>query len=781
MRKIISALNSQSQLFGSSRLGRAVCIFAVVTGLATSPCDCPGSPTPLFDEPVIVTRADQKPRTIEAHSVVLIVKDGQVYTSGEAEPFRGDDDDEPRNQFKPIASLSNIREVALDANSGLRAAALDQEGFVWVWGPGWQEIPALAGGKPHIPFRHPKLKDIASIAIGEDHLVALEKSGSVLTVAAIDFDSANQYGVMGNGKFGITNKERTVHRLPGINDAVAVEAGQYVTLVLRSDGTVWGCGHKVMLGYPTFYLEEPPKPDDDAPHKTSIARPTKIAGLKNIKSISVGYNFAVALDNSGQVWGWGINEYGELGSRVNEEQTFAPTKLKGLNNIAAISAGYDFLLALTNSGEVIAQGCNTYGGLGDDRDECPGKQRKIAGLTSIAQISAGNYNAFARDTHGQLFGWGRNNGAVGGFAVNKPPLRLDATRFNVTDVPQPSEIISSGGVKVVVSMDHNDYYFKSEKLQLTIGDSTLNFDVDDSNEDEEYFIEIPAGTTKYSIQGTVMMDEGRKHDVQASGTIVVSDASFEKQFYKLVAQQGLVPTIQAIAKTYLANGVRPPFELRTYEPWSEMELEAFEGKAKVKLSPAYKKAALETGFFSLGYKDSPHPLVSLLPPDTERNLHRYTTTALNTDSESLSGGGEFAIVCHEIQTEQPNFPADWTDWKKHLLVGTAGDQLFLLVDTKKNSSLTSTWTRFLYYDPDDFDDPKRYFKWESRGDEKVDINKKLSRAAYRKLIRILQAHSVAPLASSPTNQPAYINIVGTGSDEPKEGETIHYLLHSDGW
>ena len=123
--------------------------------------------------------------------------------------------------------------------------------------------------------------------------------------------------------------------------------------------------------------------------------------------MSVGKSYAVALDRHGDVWGWGTNDSGQLGPEIDDMKTIGAKKLAGLKNIQSLAAGYDFLIALDNDGDVYAQGSNTYGTLGENGDEPEGQLRKISGLPAIKQIFAGHYNAFAIGEDGQFFGWGQ--------------------------------------------------------------------------------------------------------------------------------------------------------------------------------------------------------------------------------------------------------------------------------------------------------------------------------------------------------------------------------------
>src|SRR6185503_9743881 len=63
-------------------------------------------------------------------------------------------------------------------------------------------------------------------------------------------------------------------------------------------------------------------------------------------------------------WGWGGNEFGQLGDGTTIRHSI-PAPVAGLSNALAIAAGNRFSLALTGDGTVWAWGDNNSGQLGD--------------------------------------------------------------------------------------------------------------------------------------------------------------------------------------------------------------------------------------------------------------------------------------------------------------------------------------------------------------------------------------------------------------------------------
>ncbi len=102
-----------------------------------------------------------------------------------------------------------------------------------------------------------------------------------------------------------------------------------------------------------------------------------IEGLPEVQAVAIslegdgaaalGQRFALALDERGDVWGWGNNDSGQLGLPADDLAVRRPARIRGLSSIVAIAAGYDFTLALRDDGRVLALGGNVCGALGDQR------------------------------------------------------------------------------------------------------------------------------------------------------------------------------------------------------------------------------------------------------------------------------------------------------------------------------------------------------------------------------------------------------------------------------
>ncbi len=90
--------------------------------------------------------------------------------------------------------------------------------------------------------------------------------------------------------------------------------------------------------------------DDPSGQKTSS--PVQVQGLKDIATTATGTHHFLALDNNGQVWGWGDNTEGQLDkSKVNTTPFYnTPVHLSGLDEVKSINASDNYSIALKKDG-----------------------------------------------------------------------------------------------------------------------------------------------------------------------------------------------------------------------------------------------------------------------------------------------------------------------------------------------------------------------------------------------------------------------------------------------
>lgn len=111
-------------------------------------------------------------------------------------------------------------------------------------------------------------------------------------------------------------------------------------VALQNDGTVWTWGVKSFFGVGNADNPEP----------------KCVEGLTNIIQVDAGHDHAQAVDRYGNLFSWGDNEYGQLGSAVFGDSIAQPTKVPNLPSVKLVVAGRRQSLILMQDG--------TYGELG---------------------------------------------------------------------------------------------------------------------------------------------------------------------------------------------------------------------------------------------------------------------------------------------------------------------------------------------------------------------------------------------------------------------------------
>ena len=189
---------------------------------------------------------------------------------------------------------------------------------------------------------------------------------------------------------------------------LAVAEGEHHALLLLDNGKIycWGDNEDGQLGDGTT---------------TDSKRPCLVKGIPGqVLAIATGDRHSLVLLESGQVFGWGSNELGQLGDRTTLNRN-RPQLIEGIpGKVVSVAAGSFHSLVLLESGEIYGCGRNMFGQLGDVTTTDRNYMRLVRGLPSkIIDISAGDYHSLALTENGRVYSWGRNSyGQLGDGTTN---------------------------------------------------------------------------------------------------------------------------------------------------------------------------------------------------------------------------------------------------------------------------------------------------------------------------------------------------------------------------
>lgn len=143
--------------------------------------------------------------------------------------------------------------------------------------------------------------------------------------------------------------------------------------------------------------------------------PAKVNSLTNIIGLTGGAYHLIALDNEGNVYGWGQSGYGETGCKPTKS-IYVSTPCKVLKNAVQIGAGEYFSVALDADGKVWTWGHNLYGQLGNSGKKNSQIPIAVDLKGEKARLIGGAYEgAFAVTEEGHVWAWGDNEASGLGF------------------------------------------------------------------------------------------------------------------------------------------------------------------------------------------------------------------------------------------------------------------------------------------------------------------------------------------------------------------------------
>ncbi|MBK5276202.1 MAG: hypothetical protein JJE30_14285 [Desulfuromonadales bacterium] len=286
---------------------------------------------------------------------------------------------------------------------GNHTVTLRQDGTLWLWGD--NTFGQLGDGS--VIARNGPVKigtDVnwASIAAGFYHTAAIKTDGTLWVWGD------NTKGQLGVGS-AVFNQAVPV-RVGTDTNWTAVSTGDFHTLALKSDGSLWAWGDNTNG-----------QTGDGTVVPGIVSLPVRIvlpAPLTNNdwSAIAAGGGHSLARKANQTLWAWGFNGAGQIGNGTTIDAR-APLQLPPLTNSdwVAVAAGQLQSLALKSDGTLRSWGNNTFGQLGNGTklDSNVPVQENSQSTTWVAS-NMGDTHTLGRKSDGTLWAWGSNaNGQLG--------------------------------------------------------------------------------------------------------------------------------------------------------------------------------------------------------------------------------------------------------------------------------------------------------------------------------------------------------------------------------
>jgi alpha-tubulin suppressor-like RCC1 family protein len=343
-------------------------------------------------------------------------------------------------QPNPVAALlphpsgTPFPTVAAAATGTYHSLALTTDGTLYAFGNNWYgQLGSTTGNGTNTPEATPTAITlpagagaITAIAAGAEHSLVVTATGQLY---AFGENNAGQLGTTANTS---ANPVPTAVGLPllppqrivRVQKVTAVAAGGNSSYALTSLGSLYAFGDNYdgqlgIVGATTY------------PAPTAVTLPGESG---TITQIEAGAADAFAITSSGQLYAFGDNHFGELGIS-GTEKTATPTlvTLPGQDGaITGVAAGGEHTLVMTASGQLYSFGSNQYGQLGSETNvgttspnPTPALVNFPPGAGPVRQISAAGSASYAVTSSGTLYTFGTNYYGQLGNAVNAGSANAD--------------------------------------------------------------------------------------------------------------------------------------------------------------------------------------------------------------------------------------------------------------------------------------------------------------------------------------------------------------------
>lgn len=339
--------------------------------------------------------------------------------------------------------LSNIEYIG---GGGNNVCAIDSDQFLYCWGdnsngelgnnlgPTDSSIPVRVVGVGGIGY----LSGITQVGTGSNYACALNSSGNVFCWG--------EGGKLGNNGWSSIATPVQVLGVGGagttLNNIIQIQVGYNHSCALNSSGNVfcWGSGSNGKLG------------NADTQQKLIPVRVVNVGGtgtLGNISYICKGWDHSGAIDADGYMYMWGENSNGQMGNNNAPNDATSPVRVLGvggvdyLANLVDCGGGFIHSNAVNESGEVFSWGYNAYGQLGNNQygvdSHTPSQVSGVDGndtLTNIRRIESTWVTSCSLDNDKSIFCWGEGTQGERGDGLS-------------SDLGYPSQTVGVGGTNTL--------------------------------------------------------------------------------------------------------------------------------------------------------------------------------------------------------------------------------------------------------------------------------------------------------------------------------------------
>ena len=264
------------------------------------------------------------------------------------------------NRSSPIQVVGNHSFIKLSTSGSINSLALKSDGSCWAWGHNTEalNLPGALGDNTtdnrSSPVAVVGAHSFINIATAAARSLALKSDGSIWSWGS----DATAYGTS-LGTNTINSHKSSPVLVAGSHSFINIASGDYHSLGLKIDGTVWGWGiqYSLLAGLTSGALG-----DNSTGSRTS---PIQVAGAHSFIKIACGKIHSLGLKADSSLWAWGQNIYGQLGHNDTNYRS-SPVQVVGSHSFISITGGNTNSLGLKSDGS-----CWYWGSLGGNNRSSP--------------------------------------------------------------------------------------------------------------------------------------------------------------------------------------------------------------------------------------------------------------------------------------------------------------------------------------------------------------------------------------------------------------------------
>lgn len=360
-----------------------------------------------------------------------------------------------------VINLSNI----VDISAGYKhSIAIDKYGIIWAWGN--NIFGQLGNGKntnTNIPVKVLTDKKMTKISAGDYHCLSLDEEGIIWAWGD------NGSGQLGNGT--TTSSSYPVFVIV-LKNVISISAGASFSVALKNDNTVWTWGDNSygQLG---------------RGNQVNSKVPVQVMDLEDIQFFDAGGATVFAIDKNGNAYGWGYCIWGETSNMFSTKPV-----LYFKNNAISISCGARHFIIMDNYGDLWGMGFNNYGQLGfEDPKDFYYYFKKMNNFGKIIGYSAGSYHTLMIYESEKAYSIPivvHSPGAQGTFwktdlfihnpSENEMVLNFKLLKANAENPQPPSSSLSLSGNSSLVIRDILNNVSFPEFIGYTVAGLLIDFD-----------------------------------------------------------------------------------------------------------------------------------------------------------------------------------------------------------------------------------------------------------------------------------------------------------------